>query len=350
MSLPARVVLPLSAALDPITRRPPSLLYGLCFDGSVVRGYGDDGRPLNFSNTRATGHVAHLEDHYVQARRMGITRFRDTILWDESRRTPDYPWLDRLQALSQGDIELVLNHYGLPEWVTETDFWNDGAADTMRELAYQVARRYPATFRSYNVGVEVGIWTDWIAAPQSRQWPFGGRSWWQVYRQTSAITIAIAEGLKAGDPACRTAMSEPWGWDPAVPYPDQARPFATLLGQYDAVAEAQGCPTWQHGHAGLLDIVGLNIYFDHDLPAQLAAARYLFPTQQVVVAETANIYRPDCHPPALWWAKFETLGEPDLEVSWNPGLTMLTHELGERMHGNLLDEDGTAHWQHPAPG
>jgi len=34
-------------------------------------------------------------------------------------------------------------------------------------------------------------------------------------------------------------------------------------------------------------------------------------------------------------------------VSWSPGLTMLTHELGERMHGNLLSEDGTQHWQKP---
>lgn len=65
------------------------------------------------------------------------------------------------------------------------------------------------------------------------------------------------------------------------------------------------------------------------------------------MAETANIYRPDCHPPALWWAKFEALNESDLEVIWNPGFTMLTHELGERMDGNLLSEDGTRHWQKP---
>jgi len=338
------------SAQGPVLNQPAVLVYGMCFDGSVVRGQGDDGQLLHFSNTRATGHVTQLESHYAQARRMGVTRFRDTILWDERRRTPDYGWLDRLQALSQGQIELVLNHYSLPEWLSEADFWSGAATEAMRELAYQVARRYPGTFRSYNPGVEIGIWTDWIAAPQNRQWPFGGRGWWQVYQQTSAVTIAIAQGLKAGDPTCRTALSEPWGWDPAVPYPDQARPFTTLLGQYDEVAEANGCHTWQQGHAGLLDVVGLNLYFDHDLPGQLAAARQLFPGKDVVVAETGNLYRPDCHPPARWWAKFEALGEAGLEVSWSPGLTMLTHERGERMHGNLLDEDGTTHWQHPVPG
>jgi hypothetical protein len=225
-------------------------------------------------------------------------------------------------------------------------FWGAGAAEAMHELACRVARRYQGAFRSYNLGVELGIWTDWIAAPQSRQWPFGGRDWWAVFRQTSAITIAIARGLKAGDPACRTAMSEPWGWG-EMPYPDQARPFATILGQPDAMADHHGCPTWQQGHAGLLDIVGLNIYFENDIPGMLAAARRLFPDKQVVVAETANLYRPDCHPPARWWAKFEALNEPDLEVCWSPGLTILTHELGERMGGNLLGEDGTQHWHRP---
>ena len=319
--------------------------YGLCFDGSVVRGYGDEGRPLHFSNTRATGHVEHLEFHYQRAREMGITRFRDTILWDEAARQPDYAWLDRLAAVSQGQVELVLNHYGLPEWLSEAQFWNGEAAAALRELARTVAQCYQGAFRSYNLGVELGIWTDWIAAPQSRQWPFGGRSWWEVYRATSAITIAIAQGLKAGDPACRTAMSEPWGWDPAVPYPDQARPFATVLGEFDAVAEAHDCHTWQQGGPDLLDIVGLNIYFDHDLPAQLAAARQLFPRQQVVVAETANVYYPACNPPARWWAKFEALGQAGLEVSWSPGLTILTHERGERMGAQLLGEDGTQFWQ-----
>jgi hypothetical protein len=321
--------------------------YGMCFDGSVVRGRGDDGRPLHFSNTHATGHTEHAEFHYRRARQMGLTRFRDTVLWDEARRGPDYAWLDRLQALSQGQIELVLNHYALPEWLDEASFWGEGAAAAMYELSYQVARRYAGAFRSYNLGAELGIWTDWIAAPNNRQWPFGNRSWWEVYRQTSAITIAIARGLKAGDPTCRTAMSEPWGWDPAVPWADQARPFATILGQPDEVAVAHGCFTWQQGHADLLDIVGLNIYFENDLAGMLAAARQLFPSQRVVVAETGNLLRPDCHPPALWWAKFEALAEPDLEVNWSPGLTMLTHELGERMAGNLLGEDGTLHWCRP---
>ena len=168
-------------------------------------------------------------------------------------------------------------------------FWGEGAAEVIYEQVYQIARRY--------LGVELGIWTDWIAAPQCRQWPFGNRDWWQVYRQTSAITIAIAHGLKAGDPACRTrtAMSESWGWGD-MPYPDQARPFATILGQPDEVAEQNGCHSWQRGHAGLLDIVELNMYFENDIPGMLAAARRLFPSQQVV-AETATTYRPDCHPP-----------------------------------------------------
>ena len=70
----------LSPALGPVLNQPATLVYGMCFDGSVVRGQGDDGQLLHFSNTQATGHVTQLESHYAQARRMGVTRFRNTIL------------------------------------------------------------------------------------------------------------------------------------------------------------------------------------------------------------------------------------------------------------------------------
>jgi hypothetical protein len=258
--------------------------YGMCFDGSVVRGIGDDGRRLHFSNTWATGHKRQMEDNYRRGRQMGLTLFRDTVLWDESKRGPDYTWVDRLQTISNGQIELALNHYGLPEWIDEAMFWGGQAEEAMYEQAYQIAHRYQGAFRSYNIGVELGIWTDWIAAPNNRQWPFGGRPWWEVYRQTSAITIAIAKGLKAADPTCLTAMSEPWGWGD-MPYPDQARPFLTVLGFRDVVATQNKCLTWQQGQAGLLDIIGLNIYFENDIANMLRMARHLFPGKK------------------LWWPK-----------------------------------------------
>lgn len=53
---------------------------GICFDSSVVRGRGDDGQLLHFSNTRATGYVEHLEFHYARVRQMGLTRFRRILL------------------------------------------------------------------------------------------------------------------------------------------------------------------------------------------------------------------------------------------------------------------------------
>ena len=118
------------------------MIYGMCFDGSVVRGRGDDGCPLHFSNTRATGHEGQLEYNYKRARQMGLTRFRDTVLWDELNRCPDYHWLDRLQTVSNGQIELVLNHYGLPEWIDETMFWDGSAAEAMFDLSRRIAHRY----------------------------------------------------------------------------------------------------------------------------------------------------------------------------------------------------------------
>jgi hypothetical protein len=63
------------------------------------------------------------------------------------------------------------------------------------------------------------------------------------------------------------------------------------------MAEARDCFTRQQGHSGLLDIVGLNVYFESDIARILAAVRQLFPAQRVVVAETGNLLRPNCHPP-----------------------------------------------------
>lgn len=37
-------------------------------------------------------------------------------------------------------------------------------------------------------------------------------------------------------------------------------------------------------------------------------------------------------------------------MCWSPGLTVLPHELGEPIAGNLLDADGTQYWHKPGQG
>jgi hypothetical protein len=323
------------------------MIHGLCFDGSTIRGVGVDGQPLDFCNTLDSGHFDQLESDYALARSMGCTRFREALLWDvtsASRQRMDFTWLNRVAAISQGQIELALTHYAIPRWFTAAEFWRGAAAKRLYYLARTIARSFKGCFRSYNPAVELGTWTNLIAAPHNRQWPQGDRSWWDVYRVTSGITIALARGLKDGDPDCKVALCEPWGFR-GMDYDDQARPFNTLLGLRDEVAEANGCHTWQQGYPELLDIVGLNIYQDNGIEQMLTEARQRFPDQLVVVGETANTQHWECNPPQLWWDKFNLPGEENLEVAWCPGLQMRTHEDGNWMQANLIDLNRAVNWQ-----
>jgi hypothetical protein len=328
-----------------------SLHYGLCFDGSAIRGVGTAGQPLDFCNTLANDHYTRAREDYALARSAGITRFRDSALWhlhSQGSQKIDWAWIDQLADLSQGQTELAILHYDVPHWLTEREFWDGTAAKHMYWQARAIASRYRnGVFRSYNPAVELGTWTNLIAAPHDRQWPRGNRSWWEVYRVTSAIAIAIAKGLKHGDPDAQVALCEPWGMG-HMSYDDMARPFNTLLGLPDEVAEREGCHTWQHGAWDLLDVVGLNIYEDRPIAPMLAEARQRFPDQRVVVGETANTqmgHDPAEWDPARWWARFEALGEPGLEVMWCPGLQMRTHEDGEWMGACLLNLNRSLNWR-----
>jgi hypothetical protein len=334
---------------------PPTaakLIYGLCFDGSRILGRGVDGQPLDFCNTLENDHYTRAAEDYALARSLGITRFRDSVLWAKtspSQRRLNTAWLDQLADLSEGQTELAMLHYlGLP-WISEAEFWDGRAAVHLYYQARYIAARYKGCFRSYNACVELGTWTNLIAAPHNRQWPFGNKPWWDVYKVTSKIAINIAKGLKHGDPDCKVSLCEPWGMG-HMSYDDMARPFDTLLGLPDEVAEREGCHTWQEGEPGLLDIIGLNCYVPAPMGPPLAEAQHRYPDKEVIIGETANTqtgHDPALWDPATWWARFEELGQPGLQVNWCPGLEMRAHDYGEWMGACLINRQREPCWQAP---
>jgi hypothetical protein len=322
------------------------MIYGLCFDSSALRGTGTDGRSIDLKNTFATGHYDRAEEDYALARSMGITRLTDSVVWDApgpGLSTIDFNWLDRLAALGCDTLRIM--HYALPRCVTKDMFWSGEAADFMHEAAANIARAYKGVGWRYDVCTELGIWTNLIAHPHNRQWPQGNRSWWDVYKQTSAIAIAIAKGLRSADRHAQTMLAEPYGMG-HMSYDDMSRPFNTILGRYDEVAEREGCDTWKQGHEGLLDVIGLDIYEPRLIAPMLSEARNRYPGKQVVVAETANTQLV-CHP-AEWWGRFEDLGEPDLEVTWCPGLEAKTHDEGNWYGAYLINQHRQPIWSAPS--
>jgi hypothetical protein len=261
----------------------------------------------------------------------------------------DWSYLDRLAAISNGQVFLSLCHYEWPPWLTEADIWNGRILDFMEDFATRVAEQYRGHFVGYIPVVESGYWTammtDW-----ARWWPAvkgkKARKWWELYEVTGRMLIRVARAVKRVDPDAVIALSEPWAWHPHVSLEDQGRPFNTLLGRPDPVAAREtGTDDWG-GDPSLLQIVGLNFYnnwgVDHGWPLHrlLLEARRQYPEQRIVMGETGNCHFSDCHTVAAWLAlldeQVEIANAQDARieaVTWAPILTL-----------------GDFDWGHPAPG
>ena len=236
------------------------------FDAGHIRGWTPDfASELDFHQLEMTGHAEQLESDYALFRQeFEMSLFRDGAWVARSfpgKKQFDWSYLDRLAAISNGQVFLSLCHYEWPLWMSEEEIWNGAVVEHMSEFASAVAQRYRGKFAGYIPVVESGYWTammtDW-----GRWWPATGKerahAWWKLYSVVGRMLIGIARAVKAADPGAVIALSEPWAWHPHVSLADQSRPFSTLLGRRDEVAEREtGTDQWG-GDPSLLQVVGLN--------------------------------------------------------------------------------------------
>lgn len=324
------------------------------FDAGHIRGWTPDWKQeLDFHQLKLTGHAQQLEDDYRLFREeFGLQLFRDGAWLARSypaRGRFDWDYLDRLAGVSQGKVHLSLCHYEWPPWVDAPTIWSGSIIGLMSEFAARLAERYRGQFAGYIPVVEAGYWTammtDW-----GRWWPAGGEAqahrWWDLYAVVGRMLVAMARAVRDADPDVPMALSEPWAWHPHVSLEDQGRPFSTLLGRSDPVAEREtGSDDWG-GDRALLQIVGLNFYNDWGvdrgwpLSRLLLEARRQFPEQRLVMGETGNCHFSDRHSVAAWLAlideQVETAnaqGAAVEAVTWAPILTL-----------------GDFDWGQPAPG
>jgi hypothetical protein len=324
------------------------------FDAGHIRGYTPDwNQELDFHQLELTGHAEQLESDYRLFRdEFGLTLFRDGAWLARSYPGPgqfDWSHLDRLAAVSRGEVYLSLCHYEWLPWIDEADLWNGRVLDLMEAFAAELARRYRGCFAAYVPVVESGYWTammtDW-----GRWWPARGkeqaRRWWDLYSVVGRMLVRMARAVRDADPDAKIALNEPWAWHPHVSLPDQARPFFTLMGAPDPGAvEMTGSDDWG-GDPSLLQIVGLNFYnnwgVDQGWPLSrlLLEARRHFPDKEIIMGETGNCHFSHCFTTRAW---LELLDEQVREanaqgadvhvVTWAPILTL-----------------GDFDWGKPAPG
>jgi hypothetical protein len=328
---------------------------GGAFDAGEIRGWTPGfEQALHFHQLELTGHAAQLEDDYHLLREeFGLRHFRDGAWLARSYPAPggfDWTHLDRLAAVSRGEVTLSLCHYEWPPWIEAADLWSGRVVAAMADFAARVAGRYRGTFAGYIPVVECGYWTammtDW-----RRWWPAAGQdaashSWWTLYAVVGRMLVAMARAVREADPAATIALSEPWAWHPRVSLADQGRAFDTVLGRPDPVAAREtGDDAWG-GAPSLLDVVGLNFYNNWGaargwpLSRLLLAARRRYPEQRLVLGETGNCHFSDRHTALDWLhliaaqvAAANARGAAVEGVTWAPVLTL-----------------GDFDWGRPAPG
>ena len=332
------------------------------FDAGHIRGGAPDWKgELDFHQLELTGHAAQLEtDYRIFREEFGLALFRDGAWLAKTCPAPgqyDWTYLDRLAALSQGQITLTLCHYEWPLWIQEEDLWNGHIVEMMAAFAFRAAERYRGVFPAYVPVVESGYWTammtDW-----SRWWPARpGRpvsSWWQVYSVVGKMLVRMARAVREADPAAAIGLNEPWAWHPHVSLYDQARPFFTLAGRHDPVAiQETGTEAWG-GREDLLQIVGLNFYnnwgVDQKWPLSrlLLEARRQFPDKRIILGETGNCHFSDRHSVRDWLELIDAQVEAanaegaNVEtVTWAPILTLGDFDTGKPAPGAWVtwDED-----------
>jgi hypothetical protein len=328
-------------------------LWG-AFDAGDIRGWTPGWEAeLDFHQLELTGHAEQLEaDYQLFREEFGLEQFRDGAWLARSCPAPgrfDWTYLDRLAAVSRGQVTLSLCHYEWPRWIDEEDLWSGRIVDAMAGFAGQVAARYRGCFAAYLPVVESGYWTammtDW-----GRWWPARpgkkAGTWWQLYAIVGRMNVAMARAANAADPQTPIALSEPWAWHPHLSLEDQGRPFATLLGRPDAAAAREtGSDAWG-GAEDLLQVIGLNFYnnwgTEHGWPLfrLLLEARRQFPKQRIVIGETGNCHFSDRHTVAAWLRLIDeqveaanARGARIEAVTWAPILTL-----------------GDFDWGRPAPG
>jgi hypothetical protein len=324
------------------------------FDAGHIRGCTPDRtQELDFHQLELTGHAEQLEfDYRLFREEFGLSSFRDGAWLARSYIGPkqfNWDYLDRLARVSRSEVYLSLCHYEWPSWINEDDIWSGRIIELMSDFAGRVAERYKRRFAGYIPVVESGYWTammtDW-----GRWWPATpqkpARRWWDLYAIIGKMLIGMAHGIKKSDPEAVIALSEPWAWHPHVKLEDQGRPFNTLLGRPDPVAEREsGSGDWG-GNQSLLQVIGLNFYnnwgVEHGWPLSrlLLEARRQYPEQRIIMGETGNCHFSDCHSVQGWLELIDeqvelanAKGAAIEMVTWAPILTL-----------------GDFDWGQPAPG
>ncbi len=228
-----------------------------------------DGRRLDV--IAATGHDLRPAEDYLQLRRYGLRTVRDGLRWHLIEQTPGrLDWsslLPMLRAARATGTEVIwdLLHYG---WPDDIDIWSPAFVDRFARFAGEAARliRSETDGTPFYCPVNEISFFAWGGGDAGYLNPFARGRGFELKAQLARASIAAMHRILDHDPAARFVHCEPAIniiTDPSRP--EQRRDAEGWhLAQYQAFDMIAG-RMWPQlgGEPRLLDIVGINYYFDN---------------------------------------------------------------------------------------
>ena len=271
----ARVVTPqwellFRSVLEPRSAPSPSLFASFVQGGfecstQVLR----HGRRLDL--LEATQHATNAAGDYEQLVEHGIHTVRDGLRWHLIETTPGrYDWsssLPMLRAAKATGTQVIwdLMHYG---WPDDLDIWSPAFVERFVAFASAAARivRSETSDVPFYCPINEISFHSWSGGDGNYLNPFASHRGFELKVQLARASIAAIRVIREEDPQARFVHCEPLISIVA----DPQRPHERLQAEGARMAQFQACDMiagrmWPQlgGAPELLDIVGVNYYFDN---------------------------------------------------------------------------------------
>ena len=228
-----------------------------------------DGRRLDL--LEATHHAANAAGDYTQLARHNIRAVRDGLRWHLIETAPGrYDWssfLPMLRAAHVTGTQVIwdLMHYG---WPNDLDIWSPAFVDRFAAYAAAAARVVKSTSDGvpFYCPINEMSFHSWGGGDGNYLNPFARHRGFELKVQLARASIAAMRAILAVEARARFVHCEPLisiVSDPHRPH-DRMHAEGARLAQFQACDMIAGRMWPQLGGAPeLLDIVGVNYYFDN---------------------------------------------------------------------------------------
>ncbi|MDI6024747.1 glycosyltransferase family 4 protein [Corticibacterium sp. UT-5YL-CI-8] len=228
-----------------------------------------NGRRLDLLS--ATHHASNPAADYVQLGSHNIRTVRDGLRWHLIETAPgQYDWssfLPMLRAAHATGTQVVwdLMHYG---WPDDLDIWSPAFVDRFATYAAAAARVIKSASDAvpFYCPINEISFHSWGGGDGNYLNPFARHRGFELKVQLARASIAAMRAILAVDPCARFVHCEPLINIVADPH----RPYDRLHAEGARLAQFQACDMiagrmWPQlgGVPELLDIVGVNYYFDN---------------------------------------------------------------------------------------